>query len=82
MASNGSKESDEEYRLKCALIEEVKNFPCLYDKVDPLHFKTHITNDKFAEIAVTLSSDGKPFDTRTKSTWCLNNHSLFGTCKN
>ena len=80
MASNGSKESDEEYWFKCALVEEVKNHPCLYDKAD--HFITHITNDKFAEIAVTLRSDGKPFGTRMKSTWCLNNHSLFGTCKN
>ena len=68
MASNGSKENDEEYRFKCALIEEVKNYPCLYDKADPLHFKTHVTNDKFAEIAVTLRSDGKPFGTGVKST--------------
>ena len=61
MASNGSKESAEEYRFKCALLEEVQNYPCLYDKADPLHFKTRITNEKFAEIAVTLRSDGKPF---------------------
>ena len=54
MASNGSEESDEEYRFKCALMEEVKNDLCLYDKADPLYFNTHVTNDKFAEIAVTL----------------------------
>ena len=68
MVSNGSKESDEEYRFKCALIEEVKNYPCLYDNGDTLHFKTHITNDKFTEIAVTLRSDGKSCGTRMKST--------------
>ena len=82
MVLNGSKENDEQYRFECALIEKVKNYPCLYDKVDPLQFLTHITNDKFAEIAVTLRSDGKPFGTRMKSTWCLNNHSFFGTCNN
>ena len=69
MVLNGSKESDKEYRFKCALIEEVKNHPCLYDKANPLHFKTHVTNDEFAEIAVTLRSDCKPFGTRVKSTW-------------
>ena len=45
--------------LRACLIEEIQNYPCIYDKADPNHFCTIYMNQKFDEIGVILGIDGE-----------------------
>ena len=36
------------------LIEEIQNYPCIFDKAAPNNFKTDVTNSKFEEIGIIL----------------------------
>ena len=45
--------------IQSRLIEEIQNYPCIFDKADPNHFKTDVTNAKFEEIGIILGVPGE-----------------------
>ena len=54
MASDQSEDD-----IRSRLIEEIQNYPCIFDKADPNHFKTDVTNAKFEEIGIILGVPGE-----------------------
>ena len=38
-AARKNAEREAEFRLKCSIIDEIKEYPVLYDKVHPNHFR-------------------------------------------
>ena len=44
--------------FRAHLIEDVQNYPCIYDKANPNHFQTTFTNQKFDEIGAILEVEG------------------------
>ena len=45
--------------FRSCLIEEVQNYPGIYDKANPNHFCTTFTNQKFDEICANLGVNGE-----------------------
>ena len=40
--------------IHAKLIDKIQNYPCIFDKADPNHFKTNVNNAKFEEIGIIL----------------------------
>ena len=52
-------DTQQEDDFRSRLIEEIQNYPCIYDKADPNHFCTAYTNQKFDEIGAIHGIDGE-----------------------
>ena len=50
---------DEDFNIKCKLIEEMERYPLIYDKAHPYHFNRLKKEATFQEITVILQKDGK-----------------------
>ena len=56
MANN---QQDQEFNLKCQLIDEVRQRPLLFNKGHPMHFIRGARNEEFASIGVILGISGQ-----------------------
>ena len=50
---------DDNYQLKCDLIEEMKLHPVTYDKANPNHCKYNVKEQQYNAIGVILGIDGE-----------------------
>ena len=57
MASN----KEDDYQLKCDIIDKIRDYPLIYDKSHPKHYNRDARVDVFNEIAEQLNTDGKQF---------------------
>lgn len=53
--------SNDDYQLKCDIIDQMRNYPLIYDKSHPKHFNRDARVDIFNEIALRLNTDGNYF---------------------
>ena len=52
-------QKEAEFRLKCSIIDEIKEYPVLYDKADPSHFKHNCKEEIYERIGSALDMKGK-----------------------
>ena len=50
---------DEDFNVKCKLVEEVEKYPLIYDKAHPYHYNQLKKEVAFQEIGVILQKDGE-----------------------
>ena len=50
---------DDDYQLKCDLIEEIKLHPVIYDKANPNPYKRNVKEQEYDAIGVILGIDGE-----------------------
>ena len=50
--------ADEEFELKCRLIEEMQLYPLIYDKAHPFHYKKEKRDEIFDSIGAILGITG------------------------
>ena len=61
--------SDDMFEFKCKLIEEIKMYPAIYDKVHPDHFGSNKKNATFEAIGAVLRVTGKIYFIFVSNTW-------------
>ncbi|MCG8620590.1 MAG: MADF domain-containing protein [Proteobacteria bacterium] len=57
-AARKKAEREAEFRLKCSIIDEVKEYPVLYDKAHPNHFKCDHKEEVYERIGTALDIEG------------------------
>ena len=57
-AARKKAEREAEFRLKCSIIDEVKEYPVLYDKAHPNHFKCDHKEEVYERIGSALDLEG------------------------
>ena len=57
-AARKKAEREAEFRLKCSIIDEVKEYPVLYDKAHPNHFKRDCKDEVYERIGTALDLEG------------------------
>ena len=53
-AKEKREQKEAEFRLKCSIIDEIKEYPVLYDKVHPSHFKHDCKEEIYERIGAAL----------------------------
>ena len=51
-------QKEAEFRLKCSIIDEIKEYPVLYDKAHPSHFKQDCKEEIYERIGSALDMEG------------------------
>ena len=64
-------QQDDDFEFKCNLIEEVREWPAIYDKAHPDHCDRIKRDNIWEQIALNLGKDGK-FNNKLKFLYCLN----------
>ena len=50
---------NDNYQIKCDLIEEMKLHPVMYDKANSNHYKCNVKEQEYNAIGVILGIDGE-----------------------
>ena len=50
-------QKEAEFRLKCSIIDEIKEYPVLYDKAHPSHFKQDYKEEIYERIGSALDME-------------------------
>ena len=57
-AKEKREQKEAEFRLKCSIIDEIKEYPVLYDKAHPSHFKHDCKEEIYERIGAALDMEG------------------------
>ena len=60
-AARKKAEREAEFRLKCSIIDEIKEYPVLYDKAHPNHFRRDYKEEVYERIGTALDLEGNRF---------------------
>ena len=60
-AARKKAEREAEFRLKCSIIDEIKEYPVLYDKAHPNHFRRDHKEEVYERIGTALDLEGNRF---------------------
>ena len=60
-AARKKAEREAEFRLKCSIIDEIKEYPVLYDKAHPNYFRRDHKEEVYKRIGTALDLEGNRF---------------------
>ena len=60
-AARKKTEREAEFWLKCSIIDEIKEYPVLYDKAHPNHFRRDHKEEVYEQIGTALDLEGNRF---------------------